>query len=365
MKALKYRLYPTKEQVELIDKTMGCCRFVYNKGLEQRINSYKKNNIKISSYDLSKQLTQHKKELPWLKEVDSIALQQSLLDLSFAYKKFFKERVCFPKFHKKGQKDSFRTFNVKRESAYYIKLPKIGKVKIAEPLKKKLRIHNATVSKRAGKYFVSLLVDYTPPIIKKENSEVGIDVGIKKFATLSNGVIYENIKTTEKYAKRLAVLQRRLARKQKGSKNREKAKLAVANLNMKLANVRKDYLNKISTAIAKQYSFVGIENLNVKGMLKNRNLAKSIADCSWSEFFRQLQYKCSWYGCELQKIGRFEPSSKTCSHCGCVLDKLPLSKREWTCPHCGTHHDRDVNAAKNILAIALSGRQGGLVEVSQ
>lgn len=365
MKTYKVRIYPTKEQVELIDKTIGCCRFVYNKGLEQKINAYKKDKSSISSYDLIKRLTQQKKETIWLKEVDSIALQQSLLDLDSAYKKFFKERNGFPKFHKKGQKDSFRTLSIKKESAYFIRLPKIGKIKVAEPLKKKLKIHNATISKKAGKYFISLLVDYTPPTIKKEKNEVGIDVGIKNFATLSNGVVYKNIKTTEKYAKRLAVLQRRLSRKQKGSKNREKEKLAVQRLNMKLKNVRNDYLNKISTAIAKQYSFVGVEDLNVKGMLKNHNLAKSIADCSWPEFFRQLQYKCSWYGCVLRKIGRFEPSSKTCSHCGCILDKLSLKTREWVCPHCGTHHDRDVNAAKNILETALSGRQGELVEVSQ
>lgn len=365
MKALKYRIYPTKEQAELIDKTIGCCRFVYNNGLAYKIAAYKESGKTIKGYDLIRRLTTQKKELLWLSEVENTALQQSLLDLDSAYRRFFREKRGFPTFHKKGVKDSYRTTVAKVKAKHFIKLPKIGKVKVAEPLKKKLNIHNATISKKAGKYFVSLLVDYNPPIIKKEKNEVGIDVGIKNFATLSNGVVYENIKTTEKYAKRLAVLQKRLARKQKGSKNREKAKLAVQRLNMKLANVRNDYLNKISTAIAKQYSFVGVEDLNVQGMLKNHNLAKSIADCSWSEFFRQLQYKCSWYGCELQKIGRFEPSSKTCSHCGCVLDKLPLSKREWTCPHCGTRHDRDVNAAKNILAIALSGRQGGLVEVSQ
>lgn len=364
MKALKCRLYPTKEQEVLLEKTLGCCRFAYNDALAHRIEQYKK-GVKISSYDLMKRLTLQKTEKEWLKEVDSVALQQSLLDLDSAYKKFFKEKKGFPKFHKKGIKDSFRTLSVKKETRHFIKLPKIGKIRLSEPLKRKLNIHNATISKKARKYYVSLLVDYKPPIIKKEKNEIGIDVGIKNFATLSNGVTYENVKTTERYAKRLAVLQRRLERKQKCSKNREKAKLAVAKLNMKVANVRNDYLNKISTAIAKQYSFVGIEDLNIKGMLRNHSLARSIADCSWSEFFRQLQYKCSWYGCELQKIGRFEPSSKTCSHCGYVLDKLSLKTREWVCPHCGTHHDRDVNAAKNILAIALSGRQGELVEVSQ
>ena len=364
MKALKYRLYPTKEQVVLLEKTLGCCRFVYNDGLAHRIEQYKK-GVKISSYDLIRRLSQQKKEIEWLKEVDSIALQQSLLDLDLAYKKFFKEKKGFPKFHIKGIKDSFRTLSVKKETRHFIKLPKIGKIRLSEPIKKKLNIHNATISKKAGKYYISLLIDYKPPIIKKEKNEIGIDVGIKNLATLSNGVVYENIKTTAKYAKRLAILQRRLARKQKGSKNREKAKLAIQKLTTKIENARNDYLNKISTVIAKQYSFVGIEDLNVRGMLKNHNLAKSIADCSWSEFFRQLQYKCSWYGCVLQKIGRFEPSSKTCSYCGCVLDKLSLKTREWVCPHCGTHHDRDVNAAKNILATALSGRQGGLVEVSQ
>lgn len=364
MKALKYRIYPTEEQKVLIEKTFGCCRFVYNNALSVKKDLYTKDKTNISSYDLIKKLSEIKKDFEWLKEVDSISLQQSLLDLDSAYKKFFREKRGFPNFHKKGKKDSYRTLNVKKISRKYIKLPKIGKILVSEKLKNKINIHNATISKRAGKYFVSLLIDYTPPKINKVKNEVGIDVGIKTLATLSNGVSYENIKTTQKYSKRLAILQKRLSRKQKGSKNREKAKLKVEKIYLKMENVRKDYLNKITTAIAKQYSFVGIEDLNVKGMLKNHNLAKSISDCSWSEFFRQLEYKCSWYGCILQKIGRYEPSSKTCSHCGCVLDKLSLKTREWICPECGTHHDRDINAAKNILITALSGRQGELVEVS-
>ena len=364
MKSVKYRIYPTDEQKTLIEKTFGCCRFVYNNALMYKEEEYKKENRHISIFELVKKLTKQKKELVWLKEVDATALQQALIDLDSAYKKFYKEKKNTPKFHKKGYKESYRTFYVHRSSAHFVKLPKIGKIKVSEKLKKKINIHNATISKKANRYFISLLIDYTPPKMNKCKNEVGIDVGIKNFATLSNSIIYKNKKTTAKYAKRLAILQKRLAKKQKGSKNREKAKLAIEKLNMKIANVRKDYLNKISTAIAKQYSFVGIEDLNVQGMLKNHNLAKSIADCSWSEFFRQLQYKCSWYGCVLQKIGRFEPSSKTCSRCGCVQDKMPLNVRKWFCPECGAEHDRDINAAINILKIALSGRQGELVEVS-
>lgn len=357
MKAVKTRIYPTIEQAILIDKTIGCCRFVYNNGLNTKITQYEKDKTNISAYDLIKQLPQQKKEFDWLKEVEAQALQQTLLDLGNAYTNFFKEHKGFPSYHKKGIKDSYRSLKVKYNTRHSIKIPKIGEVKVAEKLKKKWNIRSATISKRAGIYFVSLLVDYVPPKMGKTGEAVGIDVGVKTFAVLSNGKQYENIKVLRKYEDKLARLQRILSHTQKGSNNRNKVKTKLGRLHLKVTNIRQDYLNKVSSEIANQYSLVAIEDLNIAGLLKNHKLAKSISDCNWGEFVRQLEYKCEWYNCELRKIGRFEPSSKLCSVCGYKMDKMPLNIREWTCPNCNTHHDRDLNASLNILKIALSGRE--------
>ena len=356
-KAYKFRIYPNKTQENLLQKTFGCVRFIYNHFLDRRIKAYEQNKKTISYNECSKELTQLKKEKKWLKEPDKSSLQNALKHLDTAYKNFFREQNGFPCFHKKGVKDSYRTLNAVLLSKRFLRLPKVGPVKLSENIYKKKKIHSVTISKQAGKYYVSLLFDYSPYRINKEKNQVGIDVGIKDLAILSDRTVFENIKTTKKYEKRLSVLQRRLSKKCKGSKNREKAKLKVSRLYQKMANIRNDYLNKITTAITKRYSLVAVENLNTKGMMKNHNLAKSISDCSWGEFINKLMYKGIWYGCEIIKIGRFEPSSKMCSSCGCVMDNMPLSVREWTCPHCGTHHDRDLNAAKNILNFALSGRQ--------
>lgn len=357
MKAFKTRIYPNAEQTVLIEKTFGCCRFVYNNGLGRKIDAYNKDNTNLSSYDLIKRITTLKKEFEWLKEPENMALQQSILDLEKAYKKFFRERKGFPKFKKKGDKDSFRTFRTQIVSRHYIFIPKIGAVKTAEKIKKKWNIHNATINKRAGKYFISLLIDYEPPKVQKIGEVVGIDLGIKTFATLSDGIKYENPKTLSKYEDKIARYQRQLSRTQKGSNNRKKVKEKLARLHLKVSNIRQDCLHKMSHEIANRYSFVAIEDLNIAGMVKNHNLAKSISDCSWGEFVRQLEYKCEWYNCELRKIGRFEPSSKLCSNCGYKMSGMPLNIRKWTCPNCGMHHDRDVNAAINILNIALSGRE--------
>lgn len=357
MKAFKTRIYPNAEQTVLIEKTFGCCRFVYNNGLECKIDAYKKDKTNLSAYDLIKRITILKKEFEWLKEPELKALQQSLLDLEKAYKSFFREHKGFPKFKKKGDKDSFRTFNMRFVSRHSIYLPKIGAVKTAEKIKKKWNIHNATISKIAGKYFISLLIDYEPPKIQKTGEVVGIDLGIKTFATLSDGTKHENPKTFRKYEDKIARYSRQLSRTQKGSNNRKKVKEKLARLHLKVSNIRQDYLHKMSHEIANRYSFVAIEDLNIAGMVKNHNLAKSISDCSWGEFVRMLEYKCSWYDCELRKIGRFEPSSKLCSNCGYKMSEMPLNIRKWTCPNCGTRHDRDVNAAINILNIALSGRE--------
>ena len=357
LKAFKTRIYPNAEQVILIEKTFGCCRFVYNNSLKYKIEAYNKNKTNLFAYDLIKRIPSLKKEFEWLKEPENKPLQQSLLDLDKAYKNFFREHKGFPKFKKKDDKDSFRTFNMRFVSRHSIYLPKIGVVKTAEKIKKKWNIHNATISKRAGQYFISLLIDYEPPKTQKTGEIVGIDLGIKTFATLSDGTKYKNPKTLSKYEDKIARCQRQLSRTQKGSNNSKKAKEKLARLHLKVSNIRQDYLHKTSHEIANRYSFVAIENLNIAGMIKNHNLAKRISDCSWGEFIHMLEYQCSWYGCELCKIGRFEPSSKLCSNCGYKMSEMPLNIREWTCPNCGTHHDRDVNAAINILNIALSGRE--------
>lgn len=357
MKAFKTRIYPTIEQIELIEKTFGCCRFVYNKGLECKKVAYEKDKANVSAYDLINRLPQQKKEFEWLKEVETKALQQSLLDLQSAYAKFFREHKGFPKFHKKGEKESYRTPTPKYSSKHSIYIPKVGIIKTAEKIRKKWIIKNATISKRAGLYFVSILIEYTPPKIIKSDEMVGIDLGIKDFAILSNGTKYKNIKSLKQQEDKLARLQRNLNHTQKGSNNRENLKIKIARLHLHIANKRNDYLHKISTEIINRYSLIAIENLNVKGMMQNHKLAKSIADCSWSEFVRQLEYKASWHNCELRKIGRFEPSSKLCSVCGYKMVEMPLNIRKWGCPNCHTVHDRDVNAANNILKIALSGRE--------
>ena len=357
MKAFKTRIYPTIEQIELIEKTFGCCRFVYNKGLECKKVAYEKDKANVSAYDLINRLPQQKKEFEWLKEVETKALQQSLLDLQSAYAKFFREHKGFPKFHKKGEKESYRTPTPKYSSKHSIYIPKVGIIKTAEKIRKKWIIKNATISKRAGLYFVSILIEYTPPKIIKSDEMVGIDLGIKDFAILSNGTKYKNIKSLKQQEDKLARLQRNLNHTQKGSNNRENLKIKIARLHLHIANKRNDYLHKISTEIINRYSLIAIENLNVKGMIQNHKLAKSIADCSWSEFVRQLEYKASWHNCELRKIGRFEPSSKLCSVCGYKMVEMPLNIRKWECPNCHTVHDRDINAANNILKIALSGRE--------
>lgn len=357
MKAFKTRIYPTIKQIELIEKTFGCCRFVYNKGLECKKVAYEKDKANVSVYELMKRLTQQKKEFEWLKEVEAQALQQSLLDLQSAYVKFFHEHKGFPKFRKKGEKESYRTLIPKYFSKRSIYIPKVGIIKTAERIRKKWIIKNATISKRAGLYFVSILIEYNSQKIIKSGEVAGIDLGIKDFAILSNGTKYKNIKSLKQQEDKLARLQRNLSHTQKGSNNRKNLKTKIARLHLHIANKRNDYLHKISTEIINRYSLIAIENLNVKGMIQNHKLAKNIADCSWSEFVRQLEYKANWYNCELRKIGRFEPSSKLCSVCGYKMVEMPLNIRKWECPNCHTVHDRDINAANNILKIALSGRE--------
>lgn len=359
-KGIKFRAYPNKDQQDLINQTLGCCRLIYNKGLAMR-NDAVASDQKVEYTQTSSMLTELKKQddFAFLKEVDSIALQQSLRDLDRGFKNFFEKRTRHPQFKsKRSNHQSYRTINQGNNIRIvdkYIKLPKLGYVKIKQSMEVG-HINNVTIERTpTGKYFVVLNVDFDPEPRFNNGGAVGIDVGIKEFYSDSNGNVVNNPKYLEKSMRKLIREQRRLSRKQKGSNNRNKQRIRVAKIHEKIANQRNDFLQKQSTILVSENQTIYIEDLNVKRMIRNHKLAKAIASVSWSKFFTMLEYKAAWYGSNIVKVPTMYPSSQTCSCCGY---RNPLVKnlaiRNWRCPQCHTTHDRDTNASINILNKGLS-----------
>ena len=359
MLGYKFRIYPNKTQQELISRTLGCCRFVYNHFLAIRRDEWKANNNSTTCNQTSAMLTDLKRyeEYSWLKQADSMALQESLKNLDTAYQNFFKHQAKYPRFkskHKDSQ--SYRTRNQSngiRIVGNRIKLPKIGAVKIKQSREFDGRILNATVSRNAsGKYFVSLCVELDKEALLKTNDggQIGIDVGLKEFYSDSNGDTVANPRILRRLTRKLVREQRRLSRKMPKSINRDKARIRVARMHERISNIRRDFLHKTSTALVRQNKTIAIEHLQIKNMMKNHKLARAISDVSWSEFFRRLEYKAELHSSEVLKVDTFYPSSQTCSECGYRNREIKnLGVREWTCPNCNTHPDRDTNAAINIL----------------
>lgn len=365
LRAYKYRIYPTDEQKVLFAKTFGCCRFVYNWALNLKIEAYKLEKKSVAYKEVQNRMVNElKKENQWLTEVNSQALLNSIRNLDTAYKNFFRDThaVGFPRFKSRKNRQSFQC--PQHCSVDFgkgtVSIPKAKDIPAVLHRRFKGTVKTVTVSMTpSGKYFASVLVDTAiqelPVSPIQGDMALGIDLGIKSLAVCSDGRTFDNPKNLQHSLDRLALLQKRLSRKQKGSANRNKARIRVARLQEHIANCRKDNLHKITHVLThdSQVRTLCMENLNVKGMQSNHHLAQAVGDASFGMFLTMLEYKCRWYGVNLVKIDRFAPSSKTCGQCGYVYKGLKLSERSWTCPECGTHHDRDFNAACNIKEFGL------------
>ena len=365
LRAYKYRIYPTEEQKVLLAKTFGCCRFVYNWALNLKIEAYRQEKKTIAYKEVQDRMVNElKKDNQWLTEVNSQALLNTIRNLDTAYKNFFRDThaVGFPRFKSRKNRQSFQcpqhcSVDFKKGT---LSIPKAKGIPAVLHRRFKGMVKTVTVSMTpSGRYFASVLVDTAiqelPASAIQGNTTLGIDLGIKSLAVCSDGRTFDNPKNLQHSLDRLALLQKRLSRKQKGSANRNKARIRVARLQEHIANCRKDNLHKITHVLThdSQVRTLCMENLNVKGMQSNHHLAQAVGDASFGMFLTMLEYKCRWYGVNLVKIDRFAPSSKTCGQCGYVYKGLKLSERSWTCPECGTHHDRDFNAACNIKEFGL------------
>jgi putative transposase len=361
-RAYRYRFYPTEAQEQLLLRTLGCVRLVYNKALQTRTQAWYERQERVSYSETSGMLTQWKKQenLQFLNEVSCVPLQQGLRNLQKAFANFWAGDAGYPNFKKKRSGGSAEF----TRSAFKWKDGQLWLAKCSEPLPIRWSrtipsgCEPSTVTARldaSGRWFISLLVeDNTVESLPQLNKAVGIDAGITSLITTSDGEKIANPKHFKRRRLKLRQAQKALSGKVKDSNNREKARVAVARIQAAIADARKDFLHKLTTRLVRENQTIAVEDLAVKNMIKNRKLSAAIADASWSELVRQLKYKCQWYGRTLVKIDRWFPSSKRCGKCGHVVDKLPLDLREWDCPECGTHHDRDINAAQNILAAGLA-----------
>ena len=357
-KTFRYRLYPTAEQEQALAVQFGHARFIWNWALALREAAYKETGKGIGYYELKRQVTTLKSqaETKWLKEADSQVLQAKIADLDRAYKNFFEKRAQFPHFKSKRDGQSIRypqRFKFYENCTY---LPKVGwvKTKFHRPLEG--RPKNVTVSKtKTGKHFVSVQCEVEMVDPPARGGEIGIDLGIKSFLATSEGWTRDNPRHLQHAERKLERLQRKLSRRVKGSAGREKARILLARQHEKVAHQRMDFLHKLSAELVGYYGLIGIEDLNARGLAKNRRLAHAISTTGWGAFRQMLEYKGKWYGSYVHKVDRFFPSSKKCSHCDYVLEELPLLVREWQCPNCGTIHDRDINSAINILKETRAG----------
>lgn len=351
----QYRFYPTFKQKQVLAQTFGACRYIYNWGLRLRTDAYHTGQ-KIGYHASSAELTKLKQQLnyTWLNEISCVPVQQSLRHLQTAFRNFFDKRTGYPSFKKKyGTQAAEYTKSAFKWDANNrnLVISKLGRLNIRWSRSFKSYPTTATIKKdRAGRYFVILVVDETRLKLPRTNQSIGIDLGISRLATLSNGERIANLKLLRKAERKLAKAQRIHARRKKGSNRRERARLRVAKIHAHIADARNDYLQKVTTDLVRRFDTICIEDLNLRGMVKNHAFARNLSDASLGLFGRLLEYKCAWYGKELNRVDRWFPSSKRCSTCGYIVESLLLSIREWDCPECKTHHDRDKNAAHNILA---------------
>ena len=353
--AHKIRIYPSREQEQFLKKSCGVARFAYNWGLAEWQNQYK-NGRKPNHFMLEKLFNSIKKqEFPFVNEVSCCCYQCAFSNLAKEYKNFFDGLANYPKFKKKGVHNSFRLANnCFSVSNQRVKLAKMATMRMAEPLRFDGKIMSGTVSRVADKWYISITVEIRRDLtLPKTGKFVGVDLGVKDIAITSDGYKFANPRWIQKSEKKLKRLQRELARRKRASKRRERTRLRLARQHAKVANQRKDWIDKITTYMVRKYDVIALENLNVRGMVKNHNLAKAITNASFGEFNRQIEYKAQMYGKRIYRVDRFFPSSKTCSVCGCIQEKMSLQVREWTCPDCGAHHDRDINAATNLLRQAM------------